>query len=155
MRGVIRGIVIALVTSTSAIAAQPVRWTSYSIAETGTSVDIPASIFTDTAGPADGYGERFQSADGSARLTVQSVPNASQVSPASFLAKKHPPQDILYKRVTSRFFVVSSYRRDNIWYDRCNFSGRFIHCVLLSYPAGQKRDWDPIVTRISHTLSGG
>jgi hypothetical protein len=50
--------------------------------------------------------------------------------------------------------VVSSFKGDKIWYDRCNFSARFIHCVLINYPADEKREWDGIVTRISNTLSG-
>jgi hypothetical protein len=55
--------------------------------------------------------------------------------------------------VTPRFFAVSSVRNDKIWYGRCNFAGRFISCVLINYPAAQKREWDDVVTRISHTLS--
>jgi hypothetical protein len=133
--------------------AQP-GWSTYRISETGTSVDIPVSIFTKTAGKPDGYGQRFRSADGGAALTVQSAPNASGDSPAVFLAKKRPPANIIYKRVTPSFFVVSSIKGDKIWYDRCNFSGRFVHCVLLNYPASEKRQWDGVVTRISHSLSG-
>jgi hypothetical protein len=48
---------------------------------------------------------------------------------------------------------VSSFRNDRIWYDRCNFSGRYINCVLINYPAVEKRQWDDVVTRISHSLS--
>jgi hypothetical protein len=75
-------------------------------------------------------------------------------TPAAFLAKKRPPARIQYKRVTSRFFAVSSYRGDKVWYDRCNFSGRLVHCVLINYPAREERDWDDIVTRISLSLRG-
>ena len=145
---------VACAASGPLAAAQPVRWTTYSISETGTSVEIPSSIFSTSAGHPDGYGERFEKPDGSADLTVQSVPNTG-VSPAAFLARKHPPAEIVYKRVTPHFFVVSSFKRDKIWYDRCNFSDRFIHCVLINYPAAEKRQWDEIVTRISNTLRGG
>ncbi len=30
---------------------------------------------------------------------------------------------------TARFFVVSSFRKDKNWYDRCNFAGGY----LISY----------------------
>jgi hypothetical protein len=30
---------------------------------------------------------------------------------------------------------VSSYKGGKVWYDRCNFSGRLVHCVLINYPA--------------------
>jgi hypothetical protein len=55
--------------------------------------------------------------------------------------------------VTPRFFVVSSFRGGNIWYNRCNFSQRFVNCILINYPAAEKRQWDSVVTRISHTLA--
>jgi hypothetical protein len=134
--------------------AEPVRWTTYRIPETGTSVDIPASIFSETAGRPDGYGQRFQTADGRANLTVQSAPNNEQDAPARFLAKKNPPPNVQYKRVTSRFFAVSSYKGDYVWYNRCNFVRGYVHCVLINYPKAWERDWDGMVTRISLSLSG-
>lgn len=143
-----------LALSTSAASAQPVRWTTYTIPQTGTSVDFPASLFTKDAGKPDGYGQRFRTSDGRADLTIQAAPNDSNDSPASFLAKKHPPSRIQYKRITSRFFAVSSYKGDKVFYDRCNFSDRTIHCVLLNYPASEEHDWDGIVTRISLSLRG-
>jgi hypothetical protein len=148
-------VVFALVLSTSMSVAQSLTWKNYSIPETGTSVDIPSSIFTEIAGKPDGHGQQFRTSDGRADLTVQSAPNGTGDSPAAFLEKKNPPSHILYKRITSDFFVVSSIRDDKIWYDRCNFSNRLIHCVLINYPANEKRWWDGIVTRISKSLSGG
>ena len=56
--------------------------------------------------------------------------------------------------VTPRFFAVSSYKGDKVWYDRCNFSRGLVHCVLINYPAREERAWDDIVTRISLSLSG-
>jgi hypothetical protein len=134
--------------------AHPITWTTYTIPETGTSADFPASIFTEKAGPADGYGRRFKTADGTATLSIQAAPNTSKDSPASFLAKRHPPAHIQYKRITSRFFALSSYRDDKVWYDRCNFSAGFVHCVLMKYPAKNEHQWDDIVTRISLSLRG-
>jgi hypothetical protein len=145
---------LALVVSTATASAQPVRWTKYTIPQTGTSMDFPSSIFTEEAGRPDGYGQRFRTADGRADITIQTAPNVENDSPAAFLAKKHPPSRIQYKRVTPRFFAVSSYRGDKVWYNRCNFSGRLIHCVLIDYPAEEEHAWDNIVTRMSLSLSG-
>ncbi len=69
-----------------------------------------------------------------------------------------PPPGITYKRVTPDFFVVSSVRNGKIWYDRCNRStgsgsGDYMNCILINYPASEKRQWDGIVTRISHSLA--
>jgi hypothetical protein len=134
--------------------AQPIDWTRYLVPETGAAVDIPSSIFTEDAGaPEAGHGGRFVTSDRRADLTVQSVANDAGLSPAAFLAKKNPPPNIVYKKVTAQFFVVSSFRNGKIWYNRCNFAGRFVHCVLINYPAQEKRQWDSIVTRISNTLS--
>ena len=121
----------------------------------GTSVDIPGSIFSEDAGPPpQGEGQRFRSADGRAELTIQAAQIGSNVDPAEFLARQHPPQHIQYKRITPRFFAVSGYKGDKVWYDRCNFSKSFVHCVLINYPAREERAWDGIVTRISLSLSG-
>jgi hypothetical protein len=137
-----------------AASAQSMVWQKYAVPETGANVDLPTTIFSKDAGQTDqGYGRRFMTPDGHATLAVQSIPNVAHDSPATFLAKKHPPSNIAYKRITSRFFVVSSFRNDSIWYDRCNFAGRFINCVLVNYPAAEKRQWDGIITRLSHTLA--
>jgi hypothetical protein len=145
-------IIVALAITSSARAD---TWSTYRIPQSGTSVDIPTSIFTEQAGKPDGYGQQFRTSDGGADLTVQAVPRQQGISPAAFLATKQPPSGIVYKRIAPSFFVVSSIKRDKIWYDRCNFTSRFVHCVLINYPAAEKRQWDAVVTRISHSLSGG
>ena len=134
--------------------AQPTEWQKYAVSETGAIVDLPTTIFSKDAGPTDqGSGRRFMTSDGRATLAVQSIPNVAQDSPADFLAKKHPPSNIVYKRVTPNFFVVSSFRNNLIWYDRCNFAGRIINYVMVNYPAAEKRQWDGVITRISNTLA--
>jgi hypothetical protein len=141
--------------STQVAFAQNARWHTYNIPETGTSVDVPVSIFTEQAGlPLQGYGERLKSADGRADLTIYAETVAPNVSPADFLAKMNPPAHIQYKRITSRFFAVSSNKDDKVWYNRCNFSNGFVHCVLINYPAAEEHAWDDIVTRISLSLRG-
>lgn len=131
------------------------EWRRYAILSTGTSVDMPVSIFTSDAGPPEGgTGRRFFTEDRRADLTVQSVANPGNDSPAAFLARMRPPAGIIYKRITSDFFVVSSIRNDRIWYNRCNRGNGTMNCVMINYPAAEKRRWDDVVTRISHTLRG-
>jgi hypothetical protein len=135
-------------------AAQSMHWQSYAIPETGARVDLPTAVFLKDGGEAkSGHGHRFETDDRRANVTVQSVPNDAMDSPAAFLAKMDPPSDIVYRRITARFFVVSGFRDDKIWYDRCNAAGRLMNCVLINYPAAEKRKWDPVVTRISNTLA--
>jgi len=145
---------LAVLAFTPALAfAGDTEWRRYVIPSTGTSVDMPASIFTSDAGPPEGgTGRRFFTEDRRADLTVQSVPNPENDSPATFLARKQPPAGISYKRITSDFFVVSSIRKDRIWYNRCNRGNGTMNCVLINYPSEEKRQWDDVVTRISRTL---
>jgi hypothetical protein len=136
------------------VPAAGAEWQRFVIPSTGTSAEIPVSIFREEAElPNGGIGRRFYTGDHRADLTVQSVANPSNDSPATFLAKKSPPAGILYKRVTPSFFVVSSIRKDRIWYNRCNRSGGYMNCILINYPRAEKRQWDGVVTRISRTLA--
>jgi hypothetical protein len=159
----LRNLVLGLILATSPAMAsdqehpqgsQQDGWQPYAIGETGAHVDVPTAIFSKDAGPPEsGSGRRFLTSDGRANLTVQTLPNQDGDSPAAFLAKIRPPSGIVYKRVTPNFFVVSSVRDQIIWYNRCNFSGRLAHCILINYPADEKRQWDRVVTRISNTLA--
>ena len=146
---------LALCPLTAAL-SQPIGWQKYVVPETGAKVDFPNEIFTQDAGlPDRGYGRRFQTSDGRANLTVNSMPNVDNDSPAAFLRKHFalPPSAVVYRRITGSFFAVSGFHNKRIWYNRCNFAGAFIHCVLLNYPANEKRQWDYVVTQISHTLA--
>jgi hypothetical protein len=134
--------------------AEGAAWQRLVVPTTGTNVEIPVTIFSNDAELSDGgTGRRFYTDDRRANLTVQSVANPENDSPATFLAKKNPPPGIMYKRVTPDFFAMSSIRKDRIWYNRCNRSGGYMDCVLISYPAAEKRQWDGVVTRISHSLA--
>jgi len=84
--------------------------------------------------------------------SLQSVPNPENDSPATFLAKRRPPAGIQYKRITPRFFAVSSIRNGRTWYNRCNRVNEYMNCVLINYPAAEEREWDAVVTRISLSL---
>lgn len=147
-------LLVVLLTA-SAAHAQSTGWIRYVVPQTGATAEIPTTIFSEDGGkPEEGYGKRFETSDKRANLTVQSVSNDAGYSPGEFLARKNPPSNIIYKHVTSRFFVVSSVRGDKIWYDRCNFVGRIVNCALINYPAAEKRQWDSVVTRISYSLAG-
>jgi hypothetical protein len=134
--------------------ATDAEWRRYVIPSTGASIEMPVTIFSQDAGSAEGgIGRRFITEDRRADLTVESVPNPENDSPAMFLEKKNPPAGIIYKRVTPSFFVASSIRKGRIWYNRCNRGTGYMNCVLINYPAAEKRQWDRVVTRISHTLA--
>ena len=146
---------IGLIVSLGPMAAfaESTQWRQFVIPSTGAKVDIPVSIFTEDAGaPEGGTGRRFFTSDHRADLTVQSVANPDNDSPATFLAKQRPPAGIQYRRVTPRFFAVSSIRDGRTWYNRCNRANGYMNCVLINYPAAEDRQWDSVVTRISLSL---
>jgi len=130
------------------------EWRKFSIPSTGANVDIPVDIFTEDAGPPEGgIGRHFFTSDHRADLTIQSVPNPENDSPAAFLAKRRPPASIQYRRVTSSFFAVSSIRNGRTWYNRCNRTREYMNCVMINYPAAEDRQRDAVVTRISLSLA--
>jgi hypothetical protein len=146
------GVVLCLVYGT--VEAPAAEWQRFVIPSTGASADVPVSIFSEeTELPDGGIGRRFFTTDRRADLTIQSVANPANDSPATFLAKRNPPPGITYKRVTNSFFAVSSVRKDRIWYNRCNRVVGYMNCILINYPRAEKPQWDDVVTRISLTLA--
>jgi hypothetical protein len=59
MKAKVVALALALATI-STVAAQPVRWTRYTIPQTGTSVDFPSSIYTEEAGRPMGTDNDFE-----------------------------------------------------------------------------------------------
>ena len=74
---------VTLVLAIPALAfAGETEWRRYAIPSTGTSVEMPVTIFTRDAGPPEGgTGRRFFTDDNRADLTVQSVPNPTTIHP--------------------------------------------------------------------------
>jgi hypothetical protein len=130
-------------------------WQIFRVPEYGTKLEYPASIFS-AVGPSEtGVGQRFESDDGRAVLTIYVRENQDRDTPAGYLKKNLRQSGLDYERVTRSFFAISMEREGTIYYSRCNFSRSArgaIHCFDLVYPQAEKRAWDPVVTRISLTL---
>ena len=93
---VLTTIVLSLAAGT-VTAASP-QWERFTVPGTGAAAEIPVSILDKGSDlPDGGVGRRFYTDDRRADLTVQSVANPGNDSPATFLAKKKPPPGILYK----------------------------------------------------------
>lgn len=117
-------------------------------------VQFPTDIFSANLGATERYeGTKFGTKDGRSTLAIYSFNNTRQENPRAYLTRTLvvDPTGLIYKRITRRFFVISDIRRDDIYYSRCNF-GRQVRCIYMQYPAEQKRQWDSIVTRMSHSL---
>ncbi len=139
-------------------AAAPEKWATYMNARFGATVDYPATIFTvRDPEPDNGDGQSFHSGDGKAQLLVYGALNADGDTPKKYL-EKLPNEGVSYKNTTARSYVVSGTRKDELFYERCNFQpdgGDTIVCFSLTYPAQDKTAWDPIVTRLSKSLRAG
>ena len=135
------------------------RWATYSNPRFGTTADYPAHLFTQRDRPPENSdGQGFRTADERAYLGVYGAHNAENDTPQSYVDKYIDPDGVSFKRVTGQFFIVSGTRKGAIFYQRCNFStgsGGIVGCFNLTYPAGEKAAWDPIVTRIGRSLRAG
>ena len=152
-RSLVAIVFLSFITLAEATAAS-LEWRRYAIPATGLSVDVPISIFEEDRGATEGTpGRHLFTKDYRANLTIKSFPNPDNDSPAFFLEKMRPPADIQYRRVTPKFFAISSVRNGHTWYNRCNRANGFMNCVLINYPAVEERQWDAIVTRISLSLA--
>jgi hypothetical protein len=135
----------------------PLNWTVM-IDAFGAAVDYPASIFNAPApAPPRGIGQSLVSKDGSARFMMYAERNDSHLTPEEYIRRNlaGPQSKLEYRRVSDRFFAISSTTPDDIFYSRCNFpegAAGNIHCIFLSYPKNEKRAWDDIVTRMSLSL---
>lgn len=129
-------------------------WQKITDPENNLSVEYPASIFRNFAGPTDRYaGKRFVAPDEQAEFAYYAFDNRLRETPAKYLKRTLVVQksNLVYKRITGRFFVISSVRNKRIFYSRCNF-GSTVKCIYLEYPASKKRAWDRAVARISSSL---
>ena len=120
--------------------AQAADWRVHNDAQSGLAMQYPADIFTVDAGRTEiGSGRQLRSPDGRAELAIYSMPNARSDTPRSYLANTLlvPPSSIVYRRVTDRYFVISSIRNQRIYYSRCNF-GRWMRCFLCGISAGRE-----------------
>ena len=135
-------------------AAAQSQWGEYADGR-GTRIAYPTDLFVT---PERGeIGKAYTTRDGRARIHMYSMPNAKALAPSEFMRENFPASRsvLSYDRVTRNFFAISTRLKGMIVYMRCNFSsasGGALHCVDIRYPEREKRAWDAIVTRISHSV---
>jgi hypothetical protein len=155
LRAVVVG-AFAILSASLATAQDRVGWTRFHEPQAGASVDYPSSVFSTMVGPSKrGIGRRFVSRDGRSMLSVYSLRNPAGDTPSSFVRKniRADLRRVDYERITPRFLALSTASAGRIFYTRCNFGrSRIIHCFEVAYPAEEKRAWDSVVTRMSHSL---
>jgi len=152
-----RHLAACLVLLSSAVlphAALSAEWATFADAR-GTRVQYPRDIFSVPGPEGMPPGPVLQSPDGRRRLHIFTLDNERRASPSEFIrrAVATEGEHLSYRRIAGRFFVFSDARGDLILYRRCNFAGAAIHCLDVRYPRSEKRAFDPVVTRMSYSLS--
>jgi hypothetical protein len=155
LAGVFIGLALLICSGQTELRARSLDWQTFEVPEFGTQVDYPARIFGPAGETKRGVGQRFESTDRRAILSIYASENEAGDTPSTYLRRHLRQTGLDYERVTRSFFAISMERGGLIYYSRCNFSRTSkasIHCFDLVYPQDEKRAWDPVVTRISLSL---
>jgi hypothetical protein len=132
-------------------------WTTYRQGNPECRVSYPQNLFRkDTR--ERGKPTRFSGPDKKTFFRIMEADNDEELSLRTLRARYFGadiPGKVIYQRATDKFLVLSGYRRDRIFYIRVELSSdRKTICILeITYPRQQKRVFDPLVTRMSHSFS--
>jgi hypothetical protein len=138
------------------VTAQDLDWGVYEDEEHGCRLDYPRALFS--ADPEEpGEPQQFSGRDESTYFRVMGAENSSKWTPAEIKEKylrADMPGDITYERTKEEFLVLSGYREEAIFYTKVAISDdHHTACILdITYPRSRKREFDGIVTRMSHSF---
>lgn len=147
----------ALLVLAAAAPAELHRWTLYLNPRFGTRLLYPADMFSPGTESDNGDGITLRALDG-ASLAIFGRWNIDEESPAQFVRTLTSTPDyrqVRYRLVRPGFAVLSGERGNRIFYERYVFGGRAgaVHGFVLEYPAAHRARWDPVVPRLSASLS--
>ena len=132
-------------------------WATYRDAERGCHISYPRNLFTrdDRVG---GGVARFTGPNEQTFFRVMEADNHGKLSLEALRRKyfsENVPGKIIYERRTKDFLVFSGYRKQRVFYARVELSpDKRTMCIFeITYPRVQKRAFDAVVTRMSHSFS--
>jgi hypothetical protein len=164
MSGLLAGLALALLLTSMALADSwaPLGggWSRYTNERFGTVIDVPLQFFAATEpAPEDGDGREFRADDGS-RLAVYGTyaPYAVMIrfdeyTDSLLAGAKRRGLEVTYRKGGKGWAVFSGYQGANILYAKVVEGCDAAHELLIEYPAAKKALYDPIVARLSRTLS--
>ena len=82
------------------------NWQTFQVPEYGTHVEYPARLLAPVGEAEKGVGQRFESEDGRAVLSIYARENQDDDTPASYLRKNLRQPMLDYERVTRSFFAT-------------------------------------------------
>ena len=134
-------------------------WATYWSADRGCKVSYPADLFSEDDLDNEGAETaRFLGPDRKTFFRIIEADNAEELSLPQLKNKYFGPSipgDVTYRRTTDDFLVFSGYRRERVFYARVELSvdNRTMCIFEITYPRELKREFDRLVTRMSHSLS--
>ena len=140
--------------------APPARadvWKDYWSIDRGCRGSYPTALFSEEDQNDDATTARFSGPERRTFFRIIEADNAEELSLLELKNKYFGPSvpgDVIYRRTTNDFLVFSGYRGDLIFYARVELSGenRTMCIFEITYPRELKREYDRLVTRMSHSL---
>jgi hypothetical protein len=135
------------------------HWRTYQNDRYGTTIDYP-DFFKPEPPPDNNDGRRLKSADG-AEFSVFASYNALDFDLAGFqqftLKNLDPGEVVTYQAHGDDWFVVSGTKGEGIFYERhlLSHGKQMTEGFVMSYPAGRKEIYDPIVARMAKSFHSG
>ena len=164
MSGLLAGLALVLLLTRVALADSwaPLGegWSRYTNDRFGTVIEVPLQIFKVTEpAPEDGDGRVFRADDGS-RLSVYGTyaPYAVMIRFDAYTEglladAQRRGLEVTYRKGGKGWIVFSGHRGPDIVYIKVVEGCEAAHELAIQYPAAKKTLYDPIVARLSRTLS--
>lgn len=140
-----------------AVSAQAEGWRLYRNSRFGTTADVPKD-WTMGEAPQNDDGRVFTSPDKQSEIIISGSFRTFQKEQE--IADRLAPgegETIAYRRQGKDWLAVSGTKGDRIFYrkSRLSCNGAVWNSVSIDYPASQKKNFDPLVTRVSRSLRPG
>lgn len=134
---------------------------SYYNARYGFSLRLPGNHFVAGEARNPESGGLWQTRDGRVRVLAVAAANDSNSSLTSYrqfvMDTAYKSAKFDYLPIRDNWFVLSGEMDGRIFYERISFvcDGRYIYGWQMTYPAAEKRRWDPIVESIHRSYRLG
>lgn len=133
-------------------------WSAYEAPSHGFRVEVPTALFRadPPPPPSEETGRTFRALGGSATVTVFGAPRRDRSLrelSLAYLEKAGNPR-ITYTRRFGSSLVMSGFQGDDIFYMKMILPPRddVINVLEIKYPREMKREFDGVVTRMSHSF---
>lgn len=143
----------------AADSGKKVTYQRYANVRFGYGISYPEGILIPQGEADNSDGQRFVSRDGDLEMLVWGSNNALDETLKSKYqedikekTKEQPDKRVTFRQLKGNTYVVSGYLREKIFYQKTMFADDAFMTFLLTYPAGKKQDYDPVVSEISRSF---